>query len=64
MNGMEMGESAVLSGANLTNANLAYANLENATFCQTTMPYGSINNSGCGAVATTVPSTPTPTLQP
>ena len=39
-------------GANLTGANLAGANVgatrfTGATFCRTTMPNGSINNSGC-----------------
>ena len=43
---------ANLSGANLTNANLYGANLTDASlsdavFCDTNMPDGSINNSGC-----------------
>ncbi|MHC8497445.1 MAG: pentapeptide repeat-containing protein [Actinomycetes bacterium] len=38
---------ANLTGANLTNANLYYADLTGTVFCRTTMPDGSINNSGC-----------------
>ena len=46
---------ANLSGACLIHANFAGAtfanntNLANALFCNTTMPDGSVNNSGCGA---------------
>jgi uncharacterized protein YjbI with pentapeptide repeats len=36
-----------LTGAILTEANLTGANLEGATFCYTTIPDGTINNSGC-----------------
>ena len=38
---------ANLTDANLTNANLTDANLTGAIFCNTTLPDGSINNSGC-----------------
>ena len=36
-----------LSRANLFDANLREANVKGATFCTTTMPDGTINNSGC-----------------
>jgi hypothetical protein len=36
-----------LTGAILTEANLTGANLEGAPFCYTTIPDGTINNSGC-----------------
>ena len=38
---------ADLSFANLTRANLMNANLTDATLCTTTMPDGSVDNSGC-----------------
>ncbi len=38
---------ANLRGANLTGANLGGTYLERATFCQTTMPDGNINNIDC-----------------
>ena len=38
---------ANLTGANLTDANLA-AVMKGATLCNTTMPDGSVINSGCG----------------
>ena len=38
---------ANLSRANLFDANLREANVKGATFCNTTMPDGTINNSGC-----------------
>ena len=38
---------AYLVGANLAGANLAGADLERVTFCETTMPDGTINNSNC-----------------
>jgi len=45
-------DGAKLNFANLTNANLKGASLKNTTirgvlFCNTTMPDGEINNSGC-----------------
>ena len=61
---------AILYGAKLTSSDftgvtLCFAgNSGCAKFCDTTMPNGSTNNSGCGAVATSVPSTPTPTPTP
>jgi len=36
-----------LTGAILSGANLSNDDLENSTLCRTTMPDGSINNSGC-----------------
>lgn len=39
--------AANLSGANLFDANLAYAQMNGATLCNTTMPDGSVNYSGC-----------------
>ena len=36
-----------LSGANLNRANLKGANLKGANLCNTTMPDGSLNYSGC-----------------
>ena len=47
---------ANLTGANLKYANLYRTNLTGAIRCQTIMPDGSTDNSGCGAVAT--PSVP------
>jgi hypothetical protein len=63
---------ANLTGANLTKANLSGAclvdanlrgatitnttNLYNAIFCRTTMPDGSVNNSGCGSGAACCPT--------
>ena len=38
---------ADLTNANLTGADLTGANLTNADFCNTTMPDGSVDNSGC-----------------
>ena len=38
---------ANLSRANLFDANLREANVKGATFCNTTMPDGTINNSDC-----------------
>ena len=38
---------ADLSRANLFDANLREANVKGATFCNTTMPDGTINNSDC-----------------
>ncbi|MFL5164614.1 MAG: pentapeptide repeat-containing protein [Microvirga sp.] len=43
-----------MSGANLTRAKLTDADLRGATlievvFCMTTMPDGSINNTGCSS---------------
>ena len=38
---------ANLKGADLWGANLADTNLEGVIFCNTTMPDGSVNNSGC-----------------
>ena len=39
--------SAIFSGANLTGANLTGVILDGVTFCNTTMPDGTINNVGC-----------------
>ena len=36
-----------LSGANLTGANLTEVNLDGVVLCNTTMPDGRVNNSGC-----------------
>jgi uncharacterized protein YjbI with pentapeptide repeats len=36
-----------LSGANLTGANLTGVSLDGVILCNTTMPDGEINNSGC-----------------
>ena len=38
---------AVLTGANLTDVNLTGVILDGVIFCNTTMPEGTINNSGC-----------------
>ena len=38
---------ADLEGANLRKANLKDANLGSVRLCNTTMPDGSVNNSGC-----------------
>ena len=40
-------EGADLGGANLTGAKLEGANLEGAKLCRTTMPDGTMVNSGC-----------------
>lgn len=40
-------ESAILKLANLTNANLTATGLDGVLFCNTTMPDGSTNDSGC-----------------
>ena len=40
-------KGADLWGADLWGANLADTNLEGVIFCNTTMPDGSVNNSGC-----------------
>ena len=40
-------EGANLGGANLTGAKLEGANLEGAKLCRTTMPDGTMVNSGC-----------------
>ena len=45
-----MGETQIvtdLSGANLTGANLTEVRLDGVILCNTTMPDGEINNSGC-----------------
>ena len=44
--------NADLTNANLTGGDLANAKLTGAVFCNTTMPDGSINNSGCFPVPT------------
>jgi uncharacterized protein YjbI with pentapeptide repeats len=36
-----------LSGEDLTGANLTQVNLDGVILCNTTMPDGNINNSGC-----------------
>jgi hypothetical protein len=46
---------ACLVDADLTGANLSNANLLGAIFCRTTMPNGSINNSGCSKGASCCP---------
>lgn len=38
---------ANLTNAHLTDASLTLANLNGASFCNTTMPDGSTNSSGC-----------------
>ena len=38
---------ANLTGANLTGANLTEVNLDGVVLCNTTMPDGRVNNSGC-----------------
>ena len=40
-------EGADLTGANLTGANLTRADLTGTIFCETKMPDGTKNNSGC-----------------
>ena len=56
MNGMEMGESAVLSGANLTEVKLTRTIL-----CETEMPDGTMNNSNCLKIVNRI-SPPNPLL--
>jgi Pentapeptide repeats (8 copies) len=57
-----------LVDADLTGADLTGANTLGAIFCRTTMPDGSVNNSGCdkgtACCPTAAPPTPTPTVEP
>jgi len=41
-------EGANLAGANLTGADVSLVNLDNATYCQTTMPDGTMRHDDCG----------------
>jgi hypothetical protein len=47
---------ACLVDADLTGARLAHANLTGAVLCRTTMPNGTVNNSGCGAATECCPT--------
>ncbi|MFN8592171.1 MAG: pentapeptide repeat-containing protein [Thermomicrobiales bacterium] len=55
LKGANLGKTCLV-GADLTGANVSGANVKGAIYCRTTMPDGSLNNSGCGSATNCCPT--------